>query len=154
MRDSGHVRLATARVGCARIIPTGLGTDRRPAAAPLTRDDHEGAPRFGPFVEPDGTNRKSAGCPMPSRNKSKPSKPAVAESADNREVTLKKKNRSELIRAALLKLSADDRDILDLVYFHENSVEDCALILNLPVATVKTRMLSARKKLADLVQDA
>jgi len=54
----------------------------------------------------------------------------------------------------LMKLSADDRDILDLVYFHENSVEDCALILNLPVATVKTRMLSARKKLAELVQEA
>ena len=78
----------------------------------------------------------------------------VAESADNLEITLQKTNRSELIRAALMKLPADDRDILDLVYFHENSVEDCALILNLPVATVKTRMLSARKKLAELVQDA
>jgi DNA-directed RNA polymerase specialized sigma24 family protein len=40
------------------------------------------------------------------------------------------------------------------VYFHENSVEDCALILNLPVAKVKTRMLSARKKLAELVEEA
>ena len=48
----------------------------------------------------------------------------------------------------------EDRDILTLVYFHENSVEDCALILNLPVAKVKTRMLSARKKLAELVEEA
>jgi RNA polymerase sigma-70 factor, ECF subfamily len=76
------------------------------------------------------------------------------ESADHPEITLQKKNRGELVRAALMKLPAEDRDILDLVYFHENSVEDCALILNLPVATVKTRMLSARKKLAELVQDA
>jgi RNA polymerase sigma-70 factor, ECF subfamily len=67
---------------------------------------------------------------------------------------LQKKNRSELIRAALKKLSPEDRDILTLVYFHENSVEDCALILNLPVAKVKTRMLSARKKLAELVEEA
>ena len=67
---------------------------------------------------------------------------------------MQKKNRSELIRAALKKLSPEDRDILTLVYFHENSVEDCALILNLPVAKVKTRMLSARKKLAELVEDA
>ena len=44
--------------------------------------------------------------------------------------------------------------VLDLVYYHENSVEDCALILNIPVATVKTRMFYARKKLAALVQDA
>ncbi len=65
-----------------------------------------------------------------------------------------KKNRSELIRAALKKLSPEDRDILTLVYCHENSVEDCALILNLPVAKVKTRMLSARKKLAELVEEA
>ena len=43
---------------------------------------------------------------------------------------------------------------LDLVYFHENSVEDCALILNFPVAKVKTHMLSARKKLAELVEEA
>jgi RNA polymerase sigma-70 factor, ECF subfamily len=67
---------------------------------------------------------------------------------------LQKKNRSELIRAALKKISPEDRDILTLVYFHENSVEDCALILNLPVAKVKTRMLSARKKLAELVEEA
>jgi RNA polymerase sigma-70 factor (ECF subfamily) len=67
---------------------------------------------------------------------------------------LQKKNRSELIRAALKKLSPEDRDILTLVYFHENSVEDCALHLNLPVAKVKTRMLSARKKLAELVEEA
>jgi RNA polymerase sigma-70 factor (ECF subfamily) len=78
----------------------------------------------------------------------------VAESADNPEITLQKTNRGELIRAALMKLSAEDRDLLDLVYFHENSVEDCALILNLPVATVKARMLSARKKLAELVPEA
>jgi RNA polymerase sigma-70 factor, ECF subfamily len=67
---------------------------------------------------------------------------------------LQKKSRDELVRAAILKLSPDHRDILDLVYFHENSVEDCALILNIPVATVKTRMFYARKKLAELVQEA
>jgi len=59
----------------------------------------------------------------------------------------------ELVRAAMMKLSADHRDILDLVYYHENSVEDCALILNIPVTTVKTRMFYARKKLAELVQE-
>ena len=78
----------------------------------------------------------------------------VADSADNPEIALQKKSRGELVRAALMKLSADHREILDLVYYHENSVEDCALILNIPVATVKTRMFYARKKLAELVQEA
>ena len=48
-------------------------------------------------------------------------------------------------------LSADHREILDLVYYQENSIEDCALILGIPAATVKTRMFYARKKLAELV---
>jgi RNA polymerase sigma-70 factor, ECF subfamily len=78
----------------------------------------------------------------------------VADGADNPEITLQKKNRGEQVRAAMMKLSADHRDILDLVYYHENSVDDCALILNIPVATVKTRMFYARKKLAELVQEA
>ena len=78
----------------------------------------------------------------------------VADSADNPEIALQKKSRGELVRAALMKLSADHREILELVYYHENSVEDCALILNIPVATVKTRMFYARKKLAEHVQAA
>jgi RNA polymerase sigma-70 factor, ECF subfamily len=78
----------------------------------------------------------------------------VADSADNPEIALQKKSRGEHVRAALMKLSADHREILDLVYYHENSVEDCAMILNIPVATVKTRMFYARKKLATLVQEA
>jgi RNA polymerase sigma-70 factor (ECF subfamily) len=41
-----------------------------------------------------------------------------------------------------------------LVYYHEKSVEDCALILGIPAATVKTRMFYARKKLAEQVQEA
>ena len=78
----------------------------------------------------------------------------VADSADDPEMVLQKKSRGELVRAALTKLSPDHREILDLVYYHENSVEDCAMILNIPVATVKTRMFYARKKLATLVQEA
>jgi RNA polymerase sigma-70 factor, ECF subfamily len=78
----------------------------------------------------------------------------VADSADNPEVALQKKDRGELVRAAMMKLSPDHREILALVYYHENSVEDCAMILNIPVATVKTRMFYARKKLAELVAEA
>ena len=51
------------------------------------------------------------------------------------------------------KLSPE-REIIDLVYYHEKSVEDAAEILNIPRATVKTRMFYARKKLAELVQGA
>jgi RNA polymerase sigma-70 factor, ECF subfamily len=65
---------------------------------------------------------------------------------------LQKKSHSELLRQAVMKLSPDHREIIDLVYYQEKSVDDCALILGIPAATVKTRMFYARKKLAELVQ--
>ena len=72
--------------------------------------------------------------------------------ADDPEIALQKKSRSELLRQAVMKLSPDHREIIDLIYYHEKSVDDCALILGIPAATVKTRMFYARKKLAELVQ--
>ena len=78
----------------------------------------------------------------------------VADSADDPEITLQKKSRDQLLRQALTNLSTDHRKIIDLVYYHEKTVEECALILGIPAATVKTRMFYARKKLAELVREA
>jgi len=78
----------------------------------------------------------------------------VADSADNAEVALEKKHEGEMLRSALTKLSPDHREIIDLVYYHEKSVDDAALSLSIPSATVKTRMFYARKKLAELVKAA
>ncbi|HEY6705271.1 MAG TPA: sigma-70 family RNA polymerase sigma factor, partial [Xanthobacteraceae bacterium] len=60
----------------------------------------------------------------------------------------------ELLRQALTRVSREHRQIIDLVYYHEKSIEECAQILGIPAATVKTRMFYARKKLAELVKDA
>jgi RNA polymerase sigma-70 factor (ECF subfamily) len=78
----------------------------------------------------------------------------VADSADNAKVVLEKKHQGEMLRGALTKLSPEHREIIDLVYYHEKSVDDAAQILSIPSATVKTRMFYARKKLAELVQGA
>jgi RNA polymerase sigma-70 factor, ECF subfamily len=78
----------------------------------------------------------------------------VADPTDDPEVMLEKKNRDELVREALTTLSSEHREIIDLVYYHEKSVEECAQILSIPRATVKTRMFYARKKLAEMVERA
>ena len=78
----------------------------------------------------------------------------VADSADTADVVLEKKHQGEVLRGALTKLSPEHREIIDLVYYHEKSVDDAAQILSIPSATVKTRMFYARKKLAELVQGA
>jgi RNA polymerase sigma-70 factor, ECF subfamily len=78
----------------------------------------------------------------------------VADPADNAQIVLEKKHQGELLRDALAKLSPEHREIIDLVYYHEKSVDDAAEILSIPRATVKTRMFYARKKLAEMVERA
>ena len=75
----------------------------------------------------------------------------IADPANDPEITLQEKDRGELVRQALIKLSDQHREIIDLVYYHEKSIEECAQVLGIPAATVKTRMFYARKKLAELV---
>jgi RNA polymerase sigma factor (sigma-70 family) len=70
------------------------------------------------------------------------------------EIALQKKSRNALLRQSLKNLSPDHREIIDLVYYHEKSVDDAAQIIGIPSATVKTRMFYARKKLAEQVQEA
>jgi RNA polymerase sigma-70 factor (ECF subfamily) len=78
----------------------------------------------------------------------------VADPADDPEAALQAKDRSELLRQALTRLSPEHREIIDLVYYHEKSTGECAQILGIPAATVKTRMFYGRKKLAELVKEA
>jgi RNA polymerase sigma-70 factor (ECF subfamily) len=75
----------------------------------------------------------------------------VADPADDPEVALQKKNRDALLRRALTRLSPEHRQVIDLVYYHEKSIDEVAQIIDVPPATVKTRMFYARKKLAELV---
>jgi RNA polymerase sigma-70 factor (ECF subfamily) len=79
---------------------------------------------------------------------------AIEDSGDNPEVALSKKDKSGVIRNCLKGLSAEHREIIDLVYYHEKSVEEVAQIVGIPENTVKTRMFYARKKLADLLKAA
>jgi RNA polymerase sigma-70 factor, ECF subfamily len=79
---------------------------------------------------------------------------AVEDGADTPEVALQKKDKGEILRRCLTKLSPDHREIIDLVYYHEKSVEEVAEIVDIPENTVKTRMFYARKKLAELLKEA
>jgi DNA-directed RNA polymerase specialized sigma24 family protein len=42
--------------------------------------------------------------------------------------------------------SSDHREIIDLVYYHEKSIDEAAQIIGIPAATVKTRMFYARQE--------
>jgi RNA polymerase sigma-70 factor, ECF subfamily len=76
---------------------------------------------------------------------------AVADQSDDPEIALAKKDKGAAMRECLTKLSAEHREIIDLVYYHEKSVDEVAEIVGIPAATVKTRMFYARKKLSELL---
>jgi RNA polymerase sigma-70 factor (ECF subfamily) len=78
----------------------------------------------------------------------------IEDDGDDPEVAVQKKDRSEILRRCLGKLSADHREIVDLVYYHEKSVDEAAQILAIPENTVKTRLFHARKRLSTLANEA
>ena len=73
---------------------------------------------------------------------------------DDPEVAVEKKDKNAILRQCLTSLSREHREIIDLVYYHEKSVEEAARIVGIPEATVKTRMFYARKKLSELLKAA
>ena len=77
---------------------------------------------------------------------------AIEDPSDDPAAALEKKDKSAPIRKCLMGLSAEHREIVDLVYYHEKSVEEVAEIVGIPMNTVKTRMFYARKRLAELLK--
>lgn len=78
----------------------------------------------------------------------------IADEADDPEIDLAKRDKGAALRNCLAKLSVDHREIIDLVYYHEKSVEDVAQIVGIPAATVKTRLFYARQKLSEILKAA
>jgi len=79
---------------------------------------------------------------------------AIEDPSDDPEVAAQKKDKSAVLQKCLMSLSPEHREIIDLVYYHERSVEDVARIVGIPGNTVKTRMFYARKRLGELLKAA
>lgn len=77
---------------------------------------------------------------------------AIEDKGDDPEVALQKSNRRAVLLDCLKQLSPAHREVLDLIYYHEKTVEDAALIVGIPLNTVKTRAFHARKRLAKLME--
>jgi RNA polymerase sigma-70 factor (ECF subfamily) len=78
----------------------------------------------------------------------------IADDADTPEASLDRSRTSAILRACVAKLSPAHREIINLVYYHEKSVEEVAALIGIPSSTVKTRMFYARKQLAELLKNA
>lgn len=79
---------------------------------------------------------------------------AIEDPADDAETVVDNRDRSDIVRNCLMQLSAVHREVIDLAYYHEKSVEEVAGIVGIPASTVKTRMFYARQRLGRLLEAA
>jgi RNA polymerase sigma-70 factor (ECF subfamily) len=79
---------------------------------------------------------------------------AIEEPSDNPALAIEKLDKGVKLRQCLGALTREHREVIDLVYYHEKSVEEVAQIIGIPENTVKTRMFYARKKLGELCRMA
>jgi len=78
--------------------------------------------------------------------------PEISDPADTPEVAFEIKHRGEILRRCLGRLSREHREVIDLVYYHEKSVQEVAEIIGIRGNTVKTRMFYARRQLSKLLE--
>ena len=79
---------------------------------------------------------------------------SLVDQADDPEIDIAKRDKGLALRKCLEALSREHREIIDLVYYHEKSVEEVASIVGVPAATVKTRLFYARQKLSEILKRA
>jgi RNA polymerase sigma-70 factor (ECF subfamily) len=79
---------------------------------------------------------------------------SIADPNADPELALQTSQRADLLLHCLTQLSRAHREIIDLVYYHEKSIDEAAEITGLPKNTVKTRMFHARGRLAKLLTQA
>lgn len=77
----------------------------------------------------------------------------VVASTDSPEQDLSRRRLRDRVLAALARLPAEQRAVLELTYYHGFSYPEIAEILGCPHNTVKTRMFHARRKLRTLLPE-
>src|SRR5215475_7611476 len=78
----------------------------------------------------------------------------IPDAADDSEVLVQKADKGRLLRRCIDALAPEQREVVDLVYYHERSVAEVSTILGIPEGTVKTKLFIARKRLSELLKEA
>src|SRR5262245_3577362 len=69
---------------------------------------------------------------------------AVEDPMEDQETLMDREDRNAIVQKCLAQLSPAHREVLDLVYYHEKSIDEIAEIVGIPASTVKTRAFYAR----------
>jgi RNA polymerase sigma-70 factor (ECF subfamily) len=78
----------------------------------------------------------------------------IADTGDTPGVALDRKETNGILFDCINKLSPAHREIIDLIHFRDKSVSDVSEIVNIPQATVKSRIFYACKQLSRILVSA
>jgi RNA polymerase sigma-70 factor (ECF subfamily) len=78
---------------------------------------------------------------------------SIEDPADNPEVSMQSTDLGAILRECIKQLSSEHREVIDLVYYHEQSIDEASRIVGVPPNTVKSRMFYARKCIARMMAD-
>lgn len=65
--------------------------------------------------------------------------------------SVEKSDRTRILTRLMNELPADQKSILELVFFHRMSLEETAEAMKCPLGTVKSRLFNARKTLGKII---
>lgn len=78
----------------------------------------------------------------------------MEDEGDTPEIAAQKKDKGAVLMECVKRLSQEQRTVVDLVYYQEQSIKEAAEVLQVPENTIKTRMFHARKKLSEMMSEA
>lgn len=78
----------------------------------------------------------------------------IVDQADDPAVSTEKRERSDILQRCLAKLTPAHRDVLNLIYYREQKIEEVARATGAPISTIKTRLHYARNRMAELLAEA
>jgi len=78
----------------------------------------------------------------------------LVDPGDDPELLTHQKDRGKIIRMCLNRLSPPHREVIDLVYYHERSIDEAARIVGVSKNTIKSRVMHARIQMAKLLSAA
>jgi RNA polymerase sigma-70 factor, ECF subfamily len=78
----------------------------------------------------------------------------IEDPSDTATITIEKRQRSDILKKCLAKLTPVHREVINLIYHQEKKIDEVAQFTGAPVSTIKTRMHYARGRLAELLAEA
>jgi RNA polymerase sigma-70 factor (ECF subfamily) len=78
----------------------------------------------------------------------------IEDPADSPATSAEKRERSDILQTCLARLTPIHREVINLIYYQGQKLEEVARSTGAPVATIKTRLHYARNRMAELLAEA